>query len=138
VIPIRQTVSHPVHGNCFEAALASLLECDLDEVPRWDEEWADYKPRLDAWLADRGLVSYPVPAVPDPRPLSEIALPDVPLLVGVKTPAAWNHALIVRGGEVVWDPYQEGDAEAGLIGGHRDPLVDYVFLLLPLDPAAAR
>ena len=136
MIPVEQTISHAVHGNCFEAALASILEVPLADVPVWqgDLPWADYKPLLDDWLEERGLVCYPTPCLPEAQPLSTLDLPPAVFLVGVRTPSTWNHALVVRGGEVLWDPYQQGDPNIG-ISGWPDPLVDYVFMLIPLDPA---
>lgn len=139
MIPVEQTIAHHVYGDCFAAALASILEVDLDKIPPWSGglAWGDYRPRLDEWLATRGLTSYACPVLPAPMPLSGLDVPrGAILLAGVRTPGDWNHALVVRDGEVVWDPYPAGNPEVGLLGG-RDPLVDFVFLLIPLDPARA-
>ena len=67
--PVFQTRYGDPAGNCTEAALASLLECSLDEVPdlwvlagsptepggRSAPEAPCWRVALDTWLAERGL-----------------------------------------------------------------------------------
>lgn len=67
MIPLRQRNKHDpengVYGDCHRAALASLLELPLDEVPHFCDE-SIYKDNAEplsarerAWLLSRGLVS---------------------------------------------------------------------------------
>lgn len=41
--PVMQTLVHPDKGNCMQAAIASLLDMDLEQVPNWvelpDDDW---------------------------------------------------------------------------------------------------
>jgi hypothetical protein len=137
LIELEQTrLGHDV-GNCFETAVACLLECVVDDVPTWgDLDWADYIAILNAWLEPRGLAAWSIFVLPDPSPLSVMAhsLPPTRCIVGVRTTAYCNHAMIVEGNRIVWDPSPFRDNPVGLIGGH-DPVVDLVFVLVPLDPA---
>jgi hypothetical protein len=56
--PVDQTRFGNPGGNCFQAALASILELPLEEVPdfcneNWDGDWAS---DLNEWLSARGLL----------------------------------------------------------------------------------
>ncbi|SRR5260370_10758007 len=52
--PVFQTVIDSKHGNCLSAALASILELDIDEVPNFEVHEGDFAARVDAWLRPRG------------------------------------------------------------------------------------
>jgi hypothetical protein len=137
VIELEQTRLGGDIGNCFETAVACLLECAVDDVPVWGgDDWDAYVVRLNAWLSERGLTSWAIGVYPDPTPLSVMAhsLPPTRCIASVRTIEFYNHALVVEGNRVVWDPSPFRDNPVGLQGGH-DPVVDLVFVLVPLDPA---
>ena len=60
MIPVDQTIfasDEPgaARGNCFQAAVASVLNLPLDEVPHFCDGARGWERRFDAWLAERGL-----------------------------------------------------------------------------------
>lgn len=52
--PVDQTKFGHGEGNCFAAAIASVLELPIDLVPGVtpDEAWGSYMERLRAWLSE--------------------------------------------------------------------------------------
>ena len=62
MIPVHQTIlADPVRGdgqpgNCYQAAIASVLELPLDEVPHFATFCDDWVERSQDWFASRGLV----------------------------------------------------------------------------------
>lgn len=143
MIEVEQTKTGALEGNCFAAAFASLLELPIDDVPHWarGEQWDDYVVRLRGWLRPAGWTIMLVTITPEPMPLSKVGTGgDIPhgtlLVAGVRTvDDRYNHALVVRDGKIVWDPSPNRDRpEIGLAGG-ADPIVEFLFLLVPLDPA---
>ena len=84
-------------GNCLQAAVASLLELDLDEVPHF-ARYDDWLERLVAFAEERGhRVLY--------RPASE------PVAFGLafgQSPRGVFHAVTVVNGET-WDPHPSRD-----------------------------
>lgn len=64
---VYQTLTEPPHGNCFAAALASLLDTSLDEVPNFhaltlahgvDDSSVNFYVRVQEFLACRGLTMF--------------------------------------------------------------------------------
>lgn len=108
--PIQQTRLTPQEGgNCYAASIASMLECELDEVPQlqpgeWntDEGWDAYHSRMHAWLAARNLIPLRFPAQDDWKPCGYA-------LAGVKSPrfAGFEHSVVALDGEIVWDPHPQ-------------------------------
>lgn len=139
--PVHQTIFPPAwattgdeiealpgnqRGNCMQAAVASLFEMDLPDVPHFvsygQDEWWDV---LRTFFAERGLgiVWQPLdPAVGGWAPLG------VDVMVTGKSPrGAFNHVVLMRDWELSHDPHPSGD---GLDGEPKG-----VYLLYPLDPA---
>lgn len=62
MIPVKQTLLYKtgeVMGNCFAACIASILECDINEIPQptidhMDCWWSEYFPLVVDWLNNRG------------------------------------------------------------------------------------
>lgn len=101
--PVTQTITigdgsgRP--GNCLQAAVASLLDLDLDEVPHFiecgeDEDWLE---RLVTFGAGRG---YRVVYRPDPVMFG---------LAFGRSPRDAAHAVVCLDGEIVWDPHPSRD-----------------------------
>lgn len=106
VIPVPQTRFEPPTGNCFAACLASILECPLDEVPQptaVDDacpRWTPYWQRVEAWLAERnlGLIEFPVGG-------NGYVPPGYTILSTTPRGCDYQHAVVARDGEVVWNPW---------------------------------
>lgn len=101
---VTQTILHDPDsdaiGNCMPAAIATLLDLPLDDVPHFAEH-DDWDVRFDAWCKERGLIwsSLNVTQVPDWAPC---------LLVG-KSPRGIAHVVVGRGLSTVWDPHPSRD-----------------------------
>lgn len=110
MIPVRQTVfvaDHPKGwGNCQSAALASVFDLPLDQVPdtaseevRADHFW----PPIYRWLADRGLKQISVP--PGDERLKGV----YSIGVGQSPRGAFKHAVVCKNGVMVFDPHPSDD-----------------------------
>jgi hypothetical protein len=108
-------------GNCFEACVASLLECDLAIVPAYTEgngRMQPYLERLDAWLRPQGLGVVTVKV--DQKTTDDRSGPDrLPDFIASGT--AWiasvdlgdvgyHHAVVMRGSELWHDPQRDSTA----------------------------
>jgi hypothetical protein len=118
VIPVDQTTFGKPNGNCLQAALASILELPLAEVPHvgpYDDWWE----RLSQWALTRGfeLLCLTLGAGPPPR---GYYLASGPAARGLM------HTCVYRGGELAHDPHPD---RSGLLS------VEDFFFLMPLDPA---
>lgn len=112
--PIFQTRYGDPEGNCTEACLATMVGCELDEVP--DLFKLSHPPGgrhwfivLDEWLATRGLalvqVQYDGPGTPFPA----FTVPGVPVIAG--GPAKANgvaHYCVMESGtwKLLHDPHE--------------------------------
>lgn len=122
---VTQTILHdpPKIGNCFQAALASVLELPIDDVPHFMLH-GDWFLRLQGWLADRGLC-YLYDVHPQ---YSEYW--GYHLISGLSERGV-RHTCVGRAGALVFDPHP---SRAGLLPeGDEHQLV--FSLLVPLDPA---
>jgi hypothetical protein len=98
VKPIDQTIvigdGSGQPGNCLQAAVASLLDLELDAVPHFilHEDWLE---RMVEFAAQHGYrVIY--------RP------PTAPVAFGLAigpSPRGVGHAVVCIDGEIVWDPH---------------------------------
>jgi hypothetical protein len=52
--PVFQTVMDANRGNCLSAAIASILELDIAEVPNFEVLNGDFMARVNEWLRPRG------------------------------------------------------------------------------------
>lgn len=66
--PVRQRIRHEPqmgrHGDCHRAAVASLLELDIAQVPHFADGAPDpveFQARVEAWLRRRNLTTISVP-----------------------------------------------------------------------------
>jgi hypothetical protein len=87
-----------VPGNCVQAAVASLLDLDLDAVPHFaaSDAWLEY---LVYWSALRGWMV--LRHNPGWRPRMAIA--------SGPSPRGVQHAVVMLDGEIVWDPHPSHD-----------------------------
>lgn len=116
--PVFQTVKHDPPfsiGNCYRACVASILECEIDDIPPFetmagfndegasgDEWWRVYT----SWLADRGLYAsrHPVEKREVPAGWSILcgASPRFP---------EQGHCVVAFDGEIKHDPFGESDQQ---------------------------
>ncbi len=92
-------------GNCLQAAVASLFDLELDDVPHFvaEPESARWLDRMCTWAVSRRMfVRY--------RPTPEGVARGI--AVG-PTERGTHHANVVRDGRLVWDPHP---SRAGLTG----------------------
>lgn len=119
MIPVRQRLRHDpdngVYGDCHRAALASLLELSLDDVPHFCDESVyprDKNPLTSTereWLLGRGLVSinilYPGDTDLDLVLTSvETVNPGVLFILGGTSINGTGHSVVAGNGRVVHDP----------------------------------
>jgi hypothetical protein len=124
-------------GNCFQAAIASMLELDLDDVPNFVQDDEDGKgnwwTRTQEWLGARGLWLADLPS----HNWKYVAPPDALTFVTGPSPrdptGKMKHIVLWRGrgvdGSLVHDPHPDGTG----LSGDDDSWGHYV--LVPLDPA---
>lgn len=103
-------------GNCMQAAVASLLDLPLEEVPHFCAfpDWLGY---LAIWSAQRGWAVRHRNA-------------DEPVALGIAcgpSPRGVEHATVMRDGEITWDPHPSRD---GLLSIAR------IWEFTPADPAS--
>ncbi|MDX3245848.1 hypothetical protein [Streptomyces sp. ME18-1-4] len=103
--PVTQTILHGDPsgrpGNCLQAAVASLLNLPLDEVPHFIEH-DDWEERLAAFCTARGY--QPIMRSPDA---------DVPYgMAWGPSERGVRHAVVWVDGAIAWDPHP---SRAGLL-----------------------
>lgn len=54
--PVNQTITDSQRGNCLQAAVASLFELELDEVPHFIDYGEEWWSVLQDWAAQHNLV----------------------------------------------------------------------------------
>ncbi len=131
MIPIQQTIFAPPNGNCMQAAVASIFELPLDQVPNFVEDGNEWVDTLAKWCAQRGV-----------RPLF-LTLNNRPpgttigmnggwwsVVTGKSPRGDYFHAVVAYDGEIVHDPYPDG-------GGKLESLLDECVFVLE-NPAKAR
>lgn len=110
------------YGNCLQAAIASVLELPLEEVPNFimmgpDPSYGHYN--MHKWLEERGIVMHRL------REGRNWSFPTYHLAIG-KTVRGTNHAVIYKEGRLAHDPHPDG---TGLIEA-KD-----LYILIPVDPS---
>lgn len=99
MLPVHQTIFGDVNGNCLQAALASVLELSLEDVPNViaSESWWD---DLRQWLRGRGMELLPQPAA--------APIPNGYYFWVGKGPRGLDHIVVAHGTEMVHDPHPDG------------------------------
>lgn len=100
--PITQTRTGR-DGNCFAACLASILETKPPEFG----SGADFWPRVDHWLALRGLQYTQVPVDVAAKPLGWHTIEGT-------SPRGGQHAIVGYNGRPVFDPHPQDGTGRGL------------------------
>jgi hypothetical protein len=97
--PVRQTkfyVEGVSRGNCQQAATASLLGLELDEVPNFMEQPEGFWQSFYAFLKRRGLYAFE---------LGPNWAPDCYYLAYGPSSRGVSHAVVYRDGELAFDPH---------------------------------
>lgn len=120
MIAVDQTKLHipPINGNCMNAAFASILEMDIEDIPHFEDMTeTEWYPKLLRWLEGIGfhLIRWD----------QEIYLPSYFIANG-PSPRGVEHSVVYKGTEMAHDPHPSRD---GL------DKITSVWALLPLDPA---
>lgn len=98
--PQDQTILHDPDsgavGNCMQAAIATLLGLDMEEVPHF-AALPDWDGALAAWCASRRLlwVSLSLMSLPD----------DMPCILTGTSPRGIAHVVVGRGVDTIHDPH---------------------------------
>lgn len=108
------------HGNCQQAAIASLLDLDLTEVPNFIEQPQGFWQSFWEFMTARGLVAIDLPG--------ERHFGCYHLAYG-PSPRGVSHAVIYRYGALAHDPHP---SRAGLLS------VETTVLIVPADIAVWR
>jgi len=103
--PVFQTTFGDGKGNCLSAALASLLEWDIEDVPNFSEYGGRFWPVFWEWMQEHNLGWMRL----EPTPGN---VPNGYHLICVKSPRGdFYHELVGFNGEPVHDPYPGGNCQ---------------------------
>lgn len=129
--PVDQTRFGNPGGNCFQAALASILELSLDDVPdfcnqNWEGNWAS---DLNDWLYDRGLFSLEIDLEHVDANWIDWTIANCYCLASVAsaTTEGATHAVVYYKGRVIHDPHPSR--------AHMDSKPLTIDVFVALDPA---
>lgn len=103
-----------IRGDCVRAAVASILDLPLSEVPHFLQLQTDGGPnwwlQLHAWLHHRGLAMYEVYEDVDPEP-GEYYIAAGPSPRGYVSSTEYRtlHAVVYRDEQLAHDPHPDND-----------------------------
>lgn len=105
-------------GDCWRTAVACVLDVERDLVPHVNEENVDLiNGTMKEYLASQGYSLMQIPLHETSFPTLEKVLawmevlnPDVTYFLSGLSKRGWNHVVICRGGEVIWDPHPSRDS----------------------------
>ena len=100
---VSQTRVGEEHGNCMAAALSSILECPISDIPELGDD-TEFLFNIQKFLEPLGL--YYVQVKPD-DPVLEIAFRfgEVFSTIEGVSPRGGLHACVALNGELIWDPH---------------------------------
>ncbi len=104
--PIYQTIFGGKEGNCMQAAIASILEIPLENVPHFmlyaEDEWWN---RFEEWAGQFGLQPIGIDPGGDWKPRGWH------LIIGGSPRGEFDHCVVGYAGKPVHDPYPDGNCE---------------------------
>ena len=139
MIPVKQTTRgggdapKEERGDCFSACMASLLELDITEVPRFceldDDDWG---PAIAAWLKGFGLAYL---ELVHSEYVQQIRAEWGFHIVSATSPRGLRHSVIAYKQRLVFDPHPDiPDQKPELLPQDEDN--EWVVgVLIPLEPA---
>lgn len=135
MIPVKQRNRHDpangIYGDCHRAAVASLLELSLDEVPHFcdaNSELPDAEPLMERerkWLASRGLTNINV-IYPGETPLDDVlttidaTTPGIMFILGGTSTTGCGHSVVAGCGKILHDPSLTKTGDHSIVGPMRD------------------
>jgi len=99
--PVKQTILGET-GNCFAACVASILECELNDVPKikfW-KHGNNWQIPFNKWLKSKGLCYVPIKGGFDFK--KDVYY--ISCMLENKNPVNY-HAVVSRKGKIVHDPF---------------------------------
>jgi hypothetical protein len=135
VIPVKQRNRHDpangIYGDCHRAAIASLLELPLNEVPHFcdaDSELPDAEPLMERerkWLASRGLtninVIYPGEvSLDDLLTAIDATTPGIMFILGGTSTTGCGHSVVAGCGKILHDPSLTKTGDHSIVGPMED------------------
>lgn len=88
-------------GNCLQAAVASLLDLDLDAVPHFAESRGDWWQDMETFAQEHGYTMTQFGPRHEP--------PVFGLAFGFTNRSSERHAVVYRDGVMAWDPHPSRD-----------------------------
>lgn len=122
--PVQQTQFGKPLGNCWQAAIAAILEVDLEDVPAPVKSWPQTWDAVIDWLNARGLSIFSASVDLDH---ADFRWPSGVYIVLGDAVRGLRHAVVYRDGELAHDPYPGG---TGLTKPKE------IELIHPIDPAS--
>jgi hypothetical protein len=126
--PVFQTKFNS-EGNCFAACVASLLACDINEVPFLgkEESWEDYELRLNDFLKQRYQLFVYCTAydLEQYEYFFQVDLKDTYYIVAGDAERGFFHSVVYKNGKLAHDPHPSG---VGLLNVQTVYLFQKVFL----------
>jgi len=96
-------------GNCFEACIASLLECPLHAVPDFPRDNGDFIEAVQRWLSSTENMFYcRVPVDEDSDAAAAFVTGDVWHVIEGVSERGGQHACVGLNGRLVHDPHPGG------------------------------
>lgn len=117
---VTQTHEGWPHGNCVQASYATIFDCPIECVPRFDPAAIGQQSQGQLereWLASLGLDLVEIAVPPDSELPDDVRAavgeewPKMHLISGM-SPRGFGHRCVGIGGEVAWDPHP---SRAGLV-----------------------
>lgn len=128
--PVHQTILKPPYGNCLQAAVASILELDLQDVPNFarfmdfenpdNHSWWNF---YETWLSQYSLQPLGVLIDDGWKPRGWH------LIIGDSPRGDYEHAIVGYDCEPKHDPYPGGNCELASINAYE------VFMMLDASKA---
>jgi len=110
----------PNKGNCTEAAVASILNIPLEEVPNFRNEGEDnFWDTFEKFLLSKGFFAFLCPNFH----------PETLYLASGMSNRGVMHMVVYRDGDLYWDPHP---SRSGI------DKVEHTYTLIPLDPGKNR
>ena len=125
--PLKQRNLHNpeegIWGDCHRAAVASMLDLPIDEVPHFGDGGPDgeeFNSRIQAFLLSRGLTRIQIPysgKLEDVHLTLKHQNPDTHYFLGGHSKTGVDHTVVCLNGEIVHDPSLN---ESGIVGPCED------------------
>ena len=106
----RHNPARGIHSDCHRAALASVFDLELDDVPNFADgnpSAADFNTRVETWLGSRNVTAVNIPfagSLTEALYAMDHASSCAFWIVGGRDSAGYRHTVVARRGGVIHDP----------------------------------